>query len=302
MANFCTNCGNRLGKDDKFCTNCGTKIEKEDRICTRCGNRLEKEDKFCTNCGTPADIRNNYHSSKSMPDRHEIKKAKKELKRVIGGRLIYSKNFVKATLERGLGDAESRSAISHQLIEEIESGRITSSEVEARVYQVMDEYQIRMENERQEEMERVKLIDEILESEEIRSQIIKHQNSTASISSVKNNLKEKLISKKEIRSEDEIRDFIKSELVKLREEERKASFAKQARTSSAGSAGERKMSANTRKTGGYCDSSCRHYLEEYMDRTGEITYDLSCETIMIDYYCNLGHYTTPGSFCKYYEK
>lgn len=30
MANFCTNCGTRLGKDDNFCTNCGTRIDKTD--------------------------------------------------------------------------------------------------------------------------------------------------------------------------------------------------------------------------------------------------------------------------------
>ena len=28
MANFCTNCGTKLGKDDNFCCNCGTKIDK----------------------------------------------------------------------------------------------------------------------------------------------------------------------------------------------------------------------------------------------------------------------------------
>lgn len=28
MANFCTNCGSKLGKDDNFCSNCGTRIDK----------------------------------------------------------------------------------------------------------------------------------------------------------------------------------------------------------------------------------------------------------------------------------
>ncbi|WP_405303906.1 zinc ribbon domain-containing protein [Methanobrevibacter sp.] len=30
MANFCANCGTKLGKEDNFCGNCGTKIDKSD--------------------------------------------------------------------------------------------------------------------------------------------------------------------------------------------------------------------------------------------------------------------------------
>ena len=30
MANFCTNCGAKVRKEDNFCTNCGTKIDKSD--------------------------------------------------------------------------------------------------------------------------------------------------------------------------------------------------------------------------------------------------------------------------------
>ena len=30
MANFCTNCGFKLGRDDNFCTKCGTKVDKSD--------------------------------------------------------------------------------------------------------------------------------------------------------------------------------------------------------------------------------------------------------------------------------
>ena len=61
MNNFCINCGNKLGKDDKYCTNCGTKIDNSD-----------------------------YHS---VPDAWEKEMAKKELKRLIDGRLIYNKSF-----------------------------------------------------------------------------------------------------------------------------------------------------------------------------------------------------------------
>ena len=34
MANFCTNCGTKLRKEDNFCYNCGIKIEKKDNFCT----------------------------------------------------------------------------------------------------------------------------------------------------------------------------------------------------------------------------------------------------------------------------
>ena len=28
MGNFCSNCGNKLGKADNFCSNCGAKVDK----------------------------------------------------------------------------------------------------------------------------------------------------------------------------------------------------------------------------------------------------------------------------------
>ena len=63
MANFCTNCGTKLGKDDNFCPNCGVKTDK-------------------------SDIKQNRLVIGSM----EKKKAKEELKRVVGGRLLYNKS------------------------------------------------------------------------------------------------------------------------------------------------------------------------------------------------------------------
>ena len=53
MNNFCIYCGNKLRKDDNFCPNCGNRIDKSD--------------------------------NPSVPDEMEKKKAKRELKRVIGG-------------------------------------------------------------------------------------------------------------------------------------------------------------------------------------------------------------------------
>ncbi|MBO6109867.1 MAG: zinc ribbon domain-containing protein [Methanobrevibacter sp.] len=52
MANFCMNCGSKIGKDDNFCTKCGTKILKDDNLCPKCGFKIRKEDNFCSKCGT----------------------------------------------------------------------------------------------------------------------------------------------------------------------------------------------------------------------------------------------------------
>lgn len=48
MANFCTNCGNKLQKGDNFCTNCGAKIDKSDinqnsQMLKSVKDRVEKE-------------------------------------------------------------------------------------------------------------------------------------------------------------------------------------------------------------------------------------------------------------------
>ena len=270
MANFCTNCGTKLEKDYKFCINCGTRI-------------------------ADLDTGENRPPLKSVPDSEEVKKAKKELKRVIGGRLTYNKNFLKALADNGIDTTHNRLAIRRQVNDEIESGQITSAGVEVRVYQVIAEYRILME----EENKRLKLIDEILESDEITSEIMKNKSNTTFTSTVKDNIKEKLTDEKEIRSEDEIRDFIKSELEKLKQEERKAKIqARQTPVSREIRTGSRKTESN----GGYCDYSCRHYIEEFMDSDGQLSFDLSCDTVMFDYYCNLGHNVAHGSFCRYYER
>ena len=67
MANFCTNCGAKLRKDDKFCGNCGTKIQNDNNFCMNCGTKLGKDDKFCINCGT------RINGSYSTQDNHSFK-------------------------------------------------------------------------------------------------------------------------------------------------------------------------------------------------------------------------------------
>ena len=108
MANYCTNCGAKLRKDDNFCTNCGTKIDKSD-----------------------------INHLKSSPDSLEKKKAKKELKKVVGGRLSYNTTFSSALREEGLDLVNTGEAIKKQVEKEIDSGQIKSGGVEFRVNQLI---------------------------------------------------------------------------------------------------------------------------------------------------------------------
>ncbi|AMD17197.1 hypothetical protein TL18_03660 [Methanobrevibacter sp. YE315] len=122
MANFCTNCGTKLRKDDNFCTNCGTKIDK-------------------------SDIKQNNPLLKSAPDSIEKNKAKKELKRVVGGKLLYNETFSEELLRNGLDLIPTGKAIKEQVEKEIDSGQIKSGGVEFRVNQLIQEYKIKKEEE-----------------------------------------------------------------------------------------------------------------------------------------------------------
>lgn len=226
-----------------------------------------------------------------MPNNAEIKKAKKELKRVIGGRLSYNQKFINELASYGINDINTRLAIRRQVQTEIESGKIQSSQVESRVYQLIPEYKIIIEKEKEEERKRLKMIDEILDSEEILSEIRKNKNNRMSVTSIKNNLKEKIINKKELAREDEIRSFIKNELKKARQEEEIIRIFE-----------KRTMTSNkTEKNGGYCSYGCRHYREEYISIDGSMGFDFTGSEI-IDHYCALGHRVSYGNFCKYYQK
>ena len=219
MANFCTNCGSKIRKEDKFCTNCGSKIRKEDKFCTNCGTKLREEDKFCTNCGTEND------KSDIKPDKHLF-------------------NSEHGSLEK--------------------------------IYRIAKE---------KEKKKKLKIIDEIFESEEIRLEIIKNNINQINVISIKDNLKTKLIDEKEKMSEEEIKYFIKTELKKAKKEQKEIS---------------KKIEKNEPVHGGYCNLNCRHCYEEFMDSGGGIVGDFDSEGY-VEYYCGLGHSLSYGSFCKDYE-
>ena len=262
MANFCTNCGAKLRKDDNFCSNCGTKIDKSI-------NHLLK---------TP---------SESM----EKEKAKKELKKVVGGKLSYNTTFSSALLENGLDIANTGNAIRQQVEKEIDSGQIKTGGVEFRVNQLIIEYKIKKE----EENEKLKAIDEIFESEEIKSEIRKSKIDQTRVISIKNSLKDKFIDKNGNMSEREIKHFIKTELEKASKKQSPTRITKEKEISN------KRIVKNEMSYGGYCGLSCRHCYEEIIDSGGGITADYSEDMCGVDYYCDLGHSISYGSFCEDYE-
>ena len=52
--------------------------------------------------------------------------------------------------------------------------------------------------------------------------------------------------------------------------------------------------------GGYCDLSCIHCCEEFLNSSGAIVGDFD-DGGYFEYYCNLGHALSYGSFCKDYK-
>ena len=220
MANFCTNCGTKLGKNDNFCGNCGIKLGKNDNFCGNCGIKLGKNDNFCGNCGTKID-----------------------------------KSYKKQSLLKTIDD----------IIEKIDA------------------------KEKEEEKKKLKTIEEIFESEEIKSEIRKNNIDQVHVISIKDNLKNKLITKRKNMSESEIKYFIKTELKNAKREQEKAILIK-----------EKEMEKNERIHGGYCNYNCKHFYEEYLDSGGTIVGDFDSEGI-VDYYCNLNHSVAIGKFCEDYE-
>lgn len=118
MGNFCTNCGARLRKDDNFCTNCGTEIVKSD-----------------------------MKENNAAPDSIEKKLARKQLKKVVGGKLLYNETFSSELRKNGLNIVDTGKAIRQQVEKEIDSGQITSGGVEFRVNQLIQKYKIQKEEE-----------------------------------------------------------------------------------------------------------------------------------------------------------
>lgn len=96
---------------------------------------------------------------------------------------------------------------------------------------------------------------------------------------------------------------------KTKMEEEKARIAKEEENKKemekARIAREKAMTTNEIKrnginNGGYCDLSCRHFYEEFLDSGGGITGDYTDDG-MVEYYCSLGHSIVYGNFCEDYE-
>ena len=79
--------------------------------------------------------------------------------------------------------------------------------------------------------------------------------------------------------------------IKEREEERKRKLAEKRK---------REEEYMRKYGGGYCDSSCRYYSEEYMDSRGGVVGDID-DSGYIEYNCDLGYFVSYGSFCKDYK-
>ena len=273
---------------NNFCTNCGAKIRREDNFCTHCGTKIDKSDM----------TQNNHLNSAS--DTIEKKKAKKELKRVVGERILHNKNFANELHMKSLEVINTGKAIRQQVEKEINAGQIKIGGVEYRVNQLILEYKIM----KQEENKRLKMVDDLFESEEIKSEIRKNIIDQTHAISIKDTVKNKLINKQATMNDDEIKYFIKTETEKEIKEYIKKTKAipeqinnmriKEKEMKS------KKIKENERISGGYCDLNCQHCYEELFDSEGGIVGDLDSEGYT-EYYCHLGHSITFGRFCEDYK-
>ncbi|MDO5860881.1 zinc-ribbon domain-containing protein [Methanobrevibacter sp.] len=279
MANFCTNCGFKLENNYNYCINCGTKI-----------------DTF--------DIKQNNPSLNQYSDNLEKKNAKNELKRVIGGDIFSNKSFDNQLSRNGLNTINTRKAIRQQVEKEIDSGQIKSAGVEFRVNQLIIEYKIKKE----EEKKILKMIDEIFESSEIKLEISNNNIGQKYISSIKDNLKNKLIDKKENMSRKEIKHFIKKEFKKAIMQEKARIARKEEEARIIREKEEAKIAREREKRrkelewieihgGGYCSWDCSYCYEEFFDSHGGIVGNFDDEGYT-EYCCSLGYSVSFGSLCK----
>lgn len=261
MANFCTNCGTKLGSDDNFCYNCGTRVYDS-----------------------------NFKQNNSYPDSIDKKYAKKEIKRIIGGKFIFNTAYVNALERNGLDLFHAGRAIRKQVEKEVESGQLKSGGVEFRVNQLISEYKIKND----EKNKKLQKIEEIFASPDIRSEIKKNDISQSDINLTKSMLKRKIIDQNEDMGDEDIRDYIKESIM----------LSKKVKIFDVSS----KKPKNTHKTvpnemdhGGYCSLNCRNCYEEFLDSYGGIVGDFDAGG-NVEYYCRLGHQVRFGNFCEYYDR
>lgn len=274
MNNFCTNCGAKIRKGDNFCTHCGTKIDKSYMV------------------------QNNHLNSAS--DTIEKKNAKKELKRVVGKRILYNKNFANELHMKSLDVINTGKTIRQQVEKEIDAGQIKIGGVEYRVNQLILEYKIK----KQEENKKLKILDELFESEEIKSEIRTNKIDQTHAISIKDTVKNKLINEQAPMNDDEIKYFIKTETEKAINEYIKKIKGIQEQINNIHikekEIKREKIKENEMISGGYCDLNCQYCYEELFDSGGGVVGDLDSEGYT-EYYCHLGHSIILGRYCEDYK-
>ena len=227
-------------------------------FCGNCGTKIRKEDNFCTNCGTKLEKEDNFCIN-------------------CGAKLEKGDKFC-----INCGTKIDKSGIK-------QSKNILKS-----VYESIEKDRERRAKQKEEEKKKLKTIDKIFESEEIKSEIRKNNISQKYVFSIKYSLNNKLINKKEEMSDEEIKYFIKTELEKANKEQKKAKIKKEKEIHS------KKIEKNETFHGKYCNLNCRHCYEEFMDSGGGIVGDFDSEGY-VEYYCRLGHSLSFGRFCEDYE-
>ena len=227
-------------------------------FCGNCGTKIRKEDNFCTNCGTKLEKEDNFCIN-------------------CGAKLEKGDKFC-----INCGTKIDKSGIK-------QSKNILKS-----VYESIEKDRERRAKEKEEEMKKLKTIDEIFESEEIKSEMRKNNISQKYVFPIKDRLIKKLINKREEMSDEEIKYFIKTELEKAKKEQKKARIEKEKEIRS------KKIEKKEIVHGSYCNLNCRHCYEEFMDSGGGITGDFDSEGY-VEYYCRLGHHLSFGRFCEDYE-
>jgi hypothetical protein len=276
MGNFCTNCGFKLRKEDNFCSNCGTRIDK-------------------------SYMKQNNPSPNQNTDNIEKINAKQKLDEVLGCVLSFGNAFKKTVKYYGLDYFETKKVIRSQVEKEIDSGQITREGVEYRVNQLLLEYKTKWDKEKEEERKKSKMIEEILESEEIRTEIRKNNIGQEWVTFIKRQLQAKMIYKKENMDEDEIKDYIKIELKKEREAQEKRRIEEEERKRKLEEQEMIRQEMIANGDAGYCGLECRYFREEFLDEYGGIDADFNPGGAGVDYRCELGYSAYPGNFCEYYE-
>ena len=219
-------------------------------FCTNCGTKIREHDNFCTNCGAKIRKEDNFCTN-------------------CGAKIREQDNFCTNCGTK---------------IDKSKNKTILKS-----VHDIIEKEKTMIEKEKEEERKKLKTIDEIFESEEIKSEIRKNNIGQMHVTSIKNSLKYKIINKREVMGEKEIKYFIKTELEKVRKEQKKTRITKDVN------------SAKIKRTrGGNCSLNCRHCYEEFLDSGGGIVGDFDSEGY-VEYYCHLGHPISYGRFCEDYE-